>query len=234
MLHSSKTLIRQWRSHLRSEKPRPNILCNMSEHMSDRSHQITRTTLDRIQPHKQTWSVTHAQVLHRLRYMKSHALSKSQKLVMHSQHPKKVESPESAKHQKSQSMTSLDRMKTVALTNWQMKLVRIHFDYSSFKTNWKNDLVNVSHTVNCAQFLCMCAICMHACVPHTLKQWATPIPRQHPVWNCICTQCNILHWSLAATLRSTSTTVLSMMIDIYASHQYVRMCTTLQLYMQAM
>ena len=61
----------------------------------------------------------------------------------------------------------------------------------------------------------MCAICMHACVPHTLKQWATPIPRQHRVWNYICRQCNILHWSLAATLRSTSTTVLSMMIDIY-------------------
>ena len=43
------------------------------------------------------------------------------KLVMHSQNPKKVESPESAKHEKSQSMTSLDQMKTVGLANWQMK-----------------------------------------------------------------------------------------------------------------
>ena len=34
------------------------------------------------------------------------------------------------------------------------------------------------------------------------------------VWkkNCMCRQCNVLHWSLAATLRSTSTIVLSMMI----------------------
>ena len=126
--------------------------------------------------------------------------------------------PKRLKAQNQQSMKNLSqwplstKWKQLGWPTDKWKLLRIVFDYSSFKTNWKNDLVNVSHTVNCAQFLCMCAICMHACVPHTLKQWATPIPRQHRVWNCICRQCNILHWSLAATLRSTSTTVLSMMI----------------------
>ena len=52
---------------------------SLTNSMSGKSHQITQTTLDRIQQHNKTWSVTtctcnHDEVLHRLGYKNYHKI----------------------------------------------------------------------------------------------------------------------------------------------------------------